>query len=141
MLGLGVMLNMLRGNKETVEAMQAAQGRVIVSAVLDENVGDGGALVLRFENGATLQIYDRGQSCCESRYMTTDDDLSAFVGSALQGAEVADGPDADAGGECHETQFLKVSTSLGVFTCVTHNEHNGYYGGFCIEARYSEATP
>jgi hypothetical protein len=36
----------------------------------------------------------------------------------------------------HEVQFLRVSTDAGTIVCETHNEHNGYYGGFnvCVEA-------
>ena len=34
--------------------------------------------------------------------------------------------------ETHEVQFLEIKTSKGIFTMSTHNEHNGYYGGFAI---------
>ena len=37
--------------------------------------------------------------------------------------------------DCHEVQFLEVKTSKGSFTMSSHNEHNGYYGGFSIEVR------
>ena len=40
----------------------------------------------------------------------------------------------------HEVQFLEVTTSKGEFTMASHNEHNGYYGGFAIELRFI-ATP
>jgi hypothetical protein len=35
----------------------------------------------------------------------------------------------------HEVQFLIVDTDRGSFTCETHNEHNGYYGGFLVVCR------
>src|SRR6187399_1748880 len=36
--------------------------------------GDG--LLIVFEGGRYLRLTDEGQSCCEHRYMTCDDDLS-----------------------------------------------------------------
>jgi len=128
---MGVMLSMLSGNRESVDAFAAAIGKRIASL---EVVRDEG-LRLWFDDGTGLAIDDDGQSCCESRYMTTDDDLSAFVGATLTSAEVREAPGVeDKYGE-HETQFLVVTTSLGAFTCCTHNEHNGYYGGFAVRAK------
>ncbi|MDC6673798.1 hypothetical protein OEZ80_25875, partial [Leclercia adecarboxylata] len=94
---------------------------------------DGHKLVIKTGpyGGNWLVIRDDGQSCCESRYMSTDDDLSSFVGATFLGCEIEDGPH-EADDPDHETQFLIVSTSLGKFTVVNHNEHNGYYGGFSI---------
>lgn len=37
-----------------------------------------------------------------------------------------------------ESQFLMIRTSLGVFTVVNYNEHNGYYGGFALRATISQ---
>ena len=62
--------------------------------------------------------------------MHTDDDLAAFVGAKLLGARIADGPTIEEDYEVKESQFLIVETSLGEFTVVNYNEHNGYYGGF-----------
>jgi hypothetical protein len=68
--------------------------------------------------------------------MMTDDTLLDFVGAELVSFEIADGGNTEGEyGDVHEIQFLKVTTSLGVFTCETHNEHNGYYGGFWIKAK------
>ena len=82
-----------------------------------------------------MTLLDEGQRCCEHRWMSTDDDLKYFVGSKLQSVEVKEGPDIEYEYGYHETCFLVVTTSLGSFTCVTHNEHNGYYGGFMITAK------
>lgn len=131
-LGLGVMLAMLGGNKESATVFSAAIGKKITALKL----GGDDALHFTFDDGTRLKLYDDGQSCCESRYMRTDDDLSHFVGATLLGAEVKDGgavEDSEYGG-VHETQFLDVQTSVGVFQMVTHNEHNGYYGGFAVRA-------
>jgi hypothetical protein len=99
-----------------------------------ENVAfDGGALLLRFEDGTGIALGDGGQSCCESRSMSCDDDLTTFKGGTLVSVTVADGPDVDNdSGDVNETQFLQVRTTYGDFTAVNHNHHNGYYGGFCL---------
>lgn len=66
--------------------------------------------------------------------MHTDDDLSEFVGGQLLEVDVRPWDTKDEEGDYHETQLLLVRTSKGQFTIVTHNEHSGYYGGFCIAA-------
>lgn len=71
--------------------------------------------------------------------MTTDDALEDFVGADFLGAEVREGGETDDDEYgVHEVEFLVVKTSLGDFTVETHNEHNGYYGGFWMEARKIE---
>ena len=145
---IGVMIGMLSGDKETVEAFQVGLGKKIAKLWL----GDDDALHFRFEDGTGIKLFDDDQSCCEHRYMRTDDDLEYYIGSVLQSAEVRDAPsmveddygehevrDApsmveDDYGE-HEVAFLEVVTSKGSFTMSNHNEHNGYYGGFCIVCR------
>ena len=87
-----------------------------------------------FTDKTEIYVVDDGQSCCEMRYMTTDDDLNSFVGAKLIGLEIKDAPYAEATCEddVHQVQFLELQTNKGVFTMATHNEHNGYYGGFVI---------
>ena len=132
--GLAVMLHMLGGNQETVEAHNGAIGKTIRQ--LDLVQGDDiDRLAIRFTDGTGICFYDDGQSCCENRWMATDDDLAAFVGAEFLGAELRDGPEYEKGWETHEEQFLLVNTSLGTFTMVTYNEHNGYYGGFAVVVR------
>lgn len=136
-LGLGVLVNRLHGNAETVEAHKTAISKVISEAAMKDN-----ELHLHFTDGTGIRVWDDGQSCCETRYMTTDDDLPAFVGATFTGLELRDAPnrtDEDSYEE-HEVQFLLVNTSKGVFTLETHNEHNGYYGGFAVEVRALEAA-
>ena len=129
-LGLGVMINMLGGNEESVKAFKGALNKEIMALTLEDD-----ELLFTFSDNTKIKFYDDGQSCCESRYMTTDDDLGYYVGSTLLDAEIADAPNQDQEDEYgdHEVQFLKVKTSKGVFTMETHNEHNGYYGGFYIK--------
>lgn len=136
--GIGVMLHMLFDDgKETVAALLAAIDKKIASICLDQSREQWPEdnLVFRFDDGSGIRIYDDGQSCCEHRYMTTDDDLQAFVGAKLvEAAKQAAANQPDEWGE-HEVAFLVITTSLGAFTIETHNEHNGYYGGFWLVAR------
>ena len=46
-----------------------------------------------------------------------------------------DNPPAAEYGDDHEVAFLGIYTTKGVIVCQTHNEHNGYYGGFSLDAR------
>lgn len=124
------MPNNLGGNAESVAAFNKALNKKIMSIELTDD-----ALTFTMEDGYRMRLRDEGQSCCENRYMRTDDNLLDFAGSTLLGAEVADAPSAS--GEYwdeHEVQFLRVSTSSGVLVCSSHNEHNGCYGGFRIRA-------
>jgi len=129
-LGLGVMINMLGGNEESIEALRNGMGKEIAALFLGEDF----VLHFVFADGYKMGILDAGQSCCESRWMSTDDDLPYYVGTFLQDIRIQDGPDIPSSEE-HQTQFLKITTSKGVFTMVTHVEHNGYYGGFSVVAR------
>lgn len=104
-------------------------GRVIRAAQLTDDV-----LTLTFSDGSTARVSDQGQSCCEHRYITCDDDLNKIVGDTLRKIEARDGTDTEGEyGECHEKAFVEVATDKCFITLVTHNEHNGYYGGFDLE--------
>jgi len=92
-------------------------------------------LYLYLVHGVQLIVYDDGQSCCEHRYMTCDDDLSKLVGGLLVEISERDGPDAEAEYSEHEQKFVVVQTDIGGITLCTHNEHNGYYGGFSINVK------
>ena len=130
MLGFGVMINALGGNRETVEAVQAAMGKTITALSLTDD-----QLRFEFEDGSRLRLQDSGQSCCEHRYMQTDDDLPYYIGAKFVSAEVRDGGSTESEyGDTHEIQFLVVTTDRGTFSMASHNEHNGYYGGFWIAA-------
>ena len=136
-LGIGAMIGMLGGNEETVKAYHASMGKTISGLTLEE---EGGFITIDFHDGTNLRVADEGQSCCESRYMRTDDDIQHFVGAKLTGLEIKEAPnEPDEYGD-HEVQFLEVQTDRGVFTMASHNEHNGYYGGFYITLR-SGTTP
>jgi hypothetical protein len=93
------------------------------------------ALCVVFEDGSQIRFADEGQDCCEHRYMTCDDDLQSFTGARFVGWEVLDAPNREGDDDTHEVQFLHVRTDGGAIVCETHNEHNGYYGGFNVVVR------
>lgn len=137
-LGFGVMIGLLSGNSDTVNAIKSSLGKTIRKVWLDE---DSDQLTFIFEDNSELRIWDNGQSCCEVRYMRTDDNLSDFSGAKLLDIGIKDAPDQeDEYGDVHEIQFLEVKTDDGIFQMSNHNEHNGYYGGFGIVARLSNCN-
>ena len=145
-LGMGVMINSLSisRNRETAEALKAAVGKTIQDISIGEEKAEWSTpdtLRFTFTDGSGLKIWDDGQSCCEHRYMYTDDELTDFYGAEFRDAEVRDGPSEspDGWGEVKESQFLIITTSVGQFTVVNYNEHNGYYGGFLIQASTAPA--
>ena len=130
------MIGLLSGSERSVEIFSENIGKIIVAlAIVEREDSPFNELLFTFENGSKMKLFDDGQSCCESRYMNTDDNLADFIGASLQGAEVR-AAEAEIGdyGDAKESEFLIVSTSIGQFTVVNYNEHNGYYGGFLIRA-------
>lgn len=115
--------------------LHEALGLRIVEASLDEG------LKLTCANGWVIVLNDEGQSCCESRYITCDDDVGSLVGGVFYGVRKSTARrewvanDKEYHGEVHEVVFIDVVTSVGSITLCTHNEHNGYYGGFDVTIR------
>lgn len=106
-------------------------GHVVSKFSLHEN---GDRLSMRIpDRNSVVVIRDDGQSCCEDRHMTCDDDLASFDGATLLKITIEDGPETSDDWETHEQQFVKIDTSKGRITLVTHNVHNGYYGGFDVK--------
>lgn len=109
-------------------------GRKIVRAEWREDVGDADkAMTLVFADGKAMCIADLGQSCCEARYATCDDDLKIVEGETLIGVEDFVFKDAESEYDEHEQVFIGIKTTGGTLTVVNHNEHNGYYGGFWMQ--------
>lgn len=130
MKGIATMLHKIFGDKKTIEALKASIGKKIIAAKVDKN-----RLVIEFD-AERLVIKDDGQCCCESRYMSCDDDFTPHIGAEIVDFELKDGPTTESEwGEPHEIQFFEVKTTRGAFQVVNHNEHNGYYGGFAVYAR------
>jgi hypothetical protein len=132
-LGIGAMLGMFSGNGDTVEAVQSVIGKLITALSLDAETD---RLTIEVD-GAKITMQDEGQSCCERRYMRTDDTLADFIGAEIRDMEIRSAEDATVKGEWdeeHDIQFLVIITDRGNITFSNHNEHNGYYGGFWITA-------
>jgi len=143
--GMGVMLKMLGGNAETVESYHKSIGKTIKHIELSPPKGDKwdddgqDTLKVTFDDDSVMTVFDYGQSCCEHRYMRTDDKFEDFIGAKLLSMELKEAPTTTGEyGDEHEVQFLELMTSKGALTMASHNEHNGYYGGFAIEIRYEE---
>ena len=139
-LGVGVMIQMLSGNEDSVKAFQSAIGKTIASVVVYQQGSrlgpDPDELRIAFTDGTGVALYDNGQSCCESRYMHTDDDLKSYVGAVLLDGEIREAPSVSENPcDYHDVEFLDIKTSVGVLTVSNHNEHNGYYGGFAVRAK------
>ena len=106
-----------------------SKGKTISKVEITDNV-----LVISFTDDTTLSIRDDGQTCCESRYMVTDDDLPYYAGATLLSVEISDAPNQEDEYGDHEVQFLRVNTNKGTFVLSNHNEHNGHYSGFAMIA-------
>jgi hypothetical protein len=120
------------------ETFSACKGKTIAHVALADD-----ELRMLFTDGTGIRLWDDAQSCCESRYMRTDDTLSDFHGAKLIGGEIRDtgeysGEDENTG-DCHDIQFLVIETDRGALTVSSHNEHNGFYGGFSVQCRALEA--
>jgi len=79
-----------------------------------------------------LILEDDLSQCCETRYITTDDDLAYYSGSMLLDIQIQVGSVVEIEDKKHESQFLKVITSKGTVTFTTHYVNNGYYSGFTV---------
>ena len=119
----------------TADAIKASIGKTISHI----EVSDADVDIL-FDDGCRLYILDEASYCCETRYMTCDDDATIHAGAKLvsvEEREVGDSeyrPEWEEGYDVHDVAFLVILTTAGALTVATHNEHNGYYGGFGIAA-------
>lgn len=138
-MGVGTILAHLGGNEESAKAAAAVLGKTISAiAILDEEK----TLEICFRDGSRLHLTDEGQSCCEHRYMRSDDDFASILGATLVSLEVEAGGEAvnekEAArieyAEVVESEFLRIITDKATVTVVNYVDHNGYYGGFAIRA-------
>lgn len=119
--------NMDYAEDKAEEGISKYTGKVITNAELVDN-----AFVLTFHDWTKLSISDQGQSCCEHRWITSDDALSDIVTKVFKGIEEKDASTISVSDEDHEIMFVEIQTNDCSITLQTHNEHNGYYGGFCV---------
>jgi len=128
--GLGVMISQLSYRSKNPADFY---GKTISSVFMGENHYGDNFLDIEFTDNVKIRLRDDGQSCCEHRYMTCDDDLQALVGNKLEKIEIKDVEYKEGEyGQPHDIQFLEITTDKGFITIANHNEHNGYYGGFSI---------
>lgn len=99
---------------------------------------DGFVITLESDNRETEYVkigISNEQSCCEQwGYVTSEDNLSDFIGAQLFDVRIVDdallthnikewsGDFGDCG------MFINLITSNGTLQFVMYNEHNGYYG-------------
>jgi hypothetical protein len=126
--------------EEAPYASQLPFLRSVGKMIVGLRLGDDDALHFMFDDGTGIKMFDDGQSCCESRYMLTDDKLEEHVGAKLIGAiiKTAGRVDTEEEYNVHEVQFLEIHTSNGYVTLSSHNEHNGYYGGISLVVKDEE---
>lgn len=129
-LGFGAMIYYLSGGSE--HDPSEFYGKKILSVEMTEE-----RLSLKLED-QTIHIFDDGQSCCEHRHMTTDDDVQSLVGHTLQRIEAKEAPDIEDEFGDYEQVFVEIGTDIGFITIVNHNEHNGYYGGFGLTIKVND---
>jgi hypothetical protein len=125
-------------SEEIKQVLNEARGKTISSIeILDTDPDYETFLKIEFTDHSIMIITDEGQSCCESRFMTTDDNLNDFIGAVLLNIESKPGGDTeDENGDWQDIEFLEITTNNGFFQIVNHNEHNGFYGGFCMSAKW-----
>lgn len=112
-------------------------GKQILGTRLDDNDN---VVLLVLEGGYSLTLSDDGQSCCETRYITCDDNLSDLIGSKFSHIKELKHTtvDDDEYENEHEIVFVEIRAEDTFCTICTHNEHNGYYGGFNLNVRITK---
>lgn len=125
-LGLSVMLHMLSGAKQA--DMTKYYGKEIKNADINDE-----RLLIEFEDGVKIKIWDDGQCCCESRYITCDDNVKDLIGGVLTNIEIKESDEKEEDYATHEWTFIEIFTDKCMISFTTHSEHNGYYGGFIFK--------
>jgi hypothetical protein len=122
-LGIGAMLHYLAGGSRNDPSKYYGK-EIIYADINDER------LLIKFSDAINIKIWDDGQSCCESRYITCDDNVKDLIGGKLVNIEAKSDGEEEEEYVTHEWVFIEVITDKGMIAFTTHNEHNGYYGGF-----------
>lgn len=104
-------------------------GCVIHAARLD---AENNEFFIQFTDGVSISIWDDGQSCCEERFMSSDDDASSIVGGTLTDISVKYAAPQYGEYTQEDVAFVQITTTIGVVVISNHNHHNGHYGGFSL---------
>lgn len=102
-----------------MQALSRAKGKTIESITFSQTSADRyeNKMVITFDNGDALAVYDDGQQCCERRYMVANEDMSFYPGAEFYDLDVRDAVISTlSDGDILELQFMIVSTSFGSFT-------------------------
>lgn len=88
--------------------------------------------VLLLDDDSTVRMgIENGQCCCENwGYLTSQDDLTDFIGAMFISVAVTDAELKHydvASVYDGAAMFINVETSRGCLQFVAYNEHNGYY--------------
>lgn len=86
-------------------------------------------IYLNFD-GCGIEIEDL-QSCCETRYFHTDDNIADLIGKPLNRIEQKDtkyGVDDGTHGNVTDVTFLEIQAGTECVSIAAYNHHNGYYG-------------
>lgn len=96
---------------------------------------DSDRIILEFSDGTRVKIFDDAEYCCETRYITCDDDIKVLFGQKLVNFKIKNYTcKSNSCHNDHEEVFIDIQTDQDCITFTSHNEHNGYYSGFdlCI---------
>ena len=126
-----------KNNLGVIENFREVHSEDLEDAVYSEDFcGFQDGFKITTEKGNIFFLIDNGQNCCENwGYITTDDDLSQYIGANLLNIELVDDElntvniEYYIGAQYEEpqTQFITVKTDKGVFQFAVYNAHNGYY--------------
>lgn len=130
MKGMAVMLRDLMGGSD--KSASDYYGKTIENIIFDKEQNH---LNIYFTDGAAFQLEDLGQSCCEARYMTFDDDINLLNGEILKEIRVDYTNNTSDEYDEHEMAFISIKTNRDSLVFTTHNIHNGYYGGFALNIK------
>ena len=101
----------------------------ITDAFFDKEANE---IRIDFEDGIKIKITDDGQSCCEERYLRTDDDLYRLIGQKFNSVILKTSASSGEDYGCHDVKFMEIYAGHESVNFSAHNEHNGYYGGIDI---------
>src|SRR6185312_7899172 len=98
-MGIGAMLHALGGGSK--HDPKEFFGRTVCGAeIIDDR------LRLTLDGGEQIEIWDDGQSCCENRWLTCDDDLKSLCGHTLARIDTKSGPNESSEWGDHEVCFV-----------------------------------
>src|SRR6185369_2676791 len=81
-------------------------GFKILSAVFENDTVHLKLLDLDKGKQIKIRLYDSAQYCCESRYMTTDDNVASMNGAILYSINTVSGGSEDSEWGTHQIQFM-----------------------------------